>query len=200
MGNARGLLVVAALSASCVGRASPPEPQPPEDAVKTPQDNEGEVVDGPAVSPPSALLTWLEGEGRGEVVQLPVTVSVSPLGMGPAWIGVEPEPGPDALHLRLDDGALGIALADRLRQACPAGGPCAVWLEGRWGSHLAGPAAPSGPGPSGGPGLAPPSGAAPLGGPPPLSGMVPGSQKHPFAVSRFVGLVEGQPSRIRRVQ
>jgi hypothetical protein len=43
-----------------------------------------------------------------------------------------PAGGPGAIRLRLDDGALGIALVDRARGLCPPNGRCVLRLVGFW--------------------------------------------------------------------
>lgn len=97
-------------------------------------------VDGPALAPGDALVPWLTGPGSAEDIQIPVLVSWSALGVTGARVGVEPLPA-DAPAIQLDETALGIALIDQLRSACPGVKTCAVWLEGRMGvpSALAGP-------------------------------------------------------------
>lgn len=133
-------LLLAALAA-CNGRASAPEPPSPasEDALTS----ETTFVDGPALDKPADLLAWFEGDGRGRLVQIPVVVTRSPLGVGPAHIGTRAEaPGPDAVRLELDDGAMSVSLADRLREHCAAGQPCAVWVEGIWGRTVPMPPSP----------------------------------------------------------
>lgn len=127
------------------------------------------VVPGPPITPPADLLAWFEGDGGEALVQVPVVVAISPLGVGRARVALVPDT--EGLPLKLDDSRLGIALADRLREHC-AGSPCAVWIEGRWGSAMPGP------------GLDLPD---------------PGGESaHPFAVERVVGPV--QPEDAPRVR
>lgn len=94
-------------------------------------------VDGPALSPASAVLAWLDGEGKGQRVQLPFAVVVSPLGVESARLGAPPL-ADDALSVKLDDTALGVSLADQLGKLCGADGACDVWLEGVWGATVGG--------------------------------------------------------------
>lgn len=101
---------------------------------------------GPALVPRAALLAWIDAQvnvSPPRLTRVPVTVRFGELhrsGLGPAWIGVG-EPGPETIALDLDDGALGIALVERVNRLCPdpAADRCALWLEGRWGP-LVGPA------------------------------------------------------------
>jgi hypothetical protein len=79
---------------------------------------------GHALSPPAALRAWLDQQGK-KLVRAPVTVDTDPLGsVRGARLG--------ELAVTLDDSALGISLADRLRHACPDAATCRVWLEGLW--------------------------------------------------------------------
>lgn len=103
---------------------------------------------GPALAPASSFAAWADAQGAQATVQIPVTVRWSVLGVEGATV-YAPGAGADAgLALRLDEGALGVPLTDRLRQRCGAdAASCAVWLEGRFGSLVTG--APAGPTPSG---------------------------------------------------
>ncbi len=84
------------------------------------------TTDGPALD--AELLAWLE-TSKG-AIQLPVDVQRSVLGItGATVLGAD-------LALKLDDGRMGISLADQLRHTCGAEGPCRVWLEGEWGATL----------------------------------------------------------------
>jgi hypothetical protein len=173
---ARGALVALALACAGRGAASPAlPPTPPEADVSTPP-----FVDGAALDPASALLSWLQQAGSRRV-QLPVVLTCSPLGVTDAYVGTHAGPAPEgALLLKLDEGALGIGLATQLSTRC-GDGPCAFWLEGTWGPHLTG--GPSLPGP-GMPSL--PGGPA-IGGP----------ERHPFTVRAVVGPVDGAPTHAR---
>ena len=73
---------------------------------------------GPTLEPPAALVAWLEEAGDA-VLRLPLTMREQGAQLG-------------TLAVEVDDSALGIDLADRVRQACPGGQPCRVWVEGRW--------------------------------------------------------------------
>lgn len=75
-------------------------------------------VRGPAVSDSAELVAWLATQARR--VRLPVVIDRR----SPAHGYVGP------LEIELDDTALGISLADRLRAI--GGDRCALWLEGRW--------------------------------------------------------------------
>lgn len=84
--------------------------------------------DGPGLSD-ETLDRWLR-DRQGHTVQLPVVVTVTPLGVGPARLAYDP--AAEGLAIALDDSAMGISLHDRLQPIC-AVGECAVILEGRWG-------------------------------------------------------------------
>lgn len=97
-------------------------------------------VPGVPISPGGPLLEWLASAGRRRL-RIPVVIrfeSEHRLGIGGAFIGTAGTPAtPEAIHLQLEDSAMGISLLDRLRRRCPATSPtCAVWLEGAWGSPL----------------------------------------------------------------
>lgn len=160
--------------AGCNGRASAPDPETP---TPEPTVSETAFVEGPALTPAADLLAWFEGEGEGKLVQVPVVVTPSPLGIGGGHVGGSASaPAEGALHLKLDDTAMSVSLADRLRADCSPGAPCAIWVEGIWGATVPNPS-PSElglpPGPSFGP------------------------EKHPFSVRRYVGPVQGEVTHIR---
>ena len=118
-----------------------------------------------AVSPPEALLQWFQGEGSGQRVRVPMVVTPSPLGVSTGYIAASAKvPEAEGLSLHLDDSALGIALADRIRTDCPADVPCAVWVEGHFGPTVVS--------------LEPP-------------GSSTGDPRPTFSVRAYVGLVEG---------
>ena len=119
------------------------------------------VNQGPILSDSQTLLDWLAGDGKGELIQLPVNVTRSPLGVG----GGQLVGG--TLSLKLDDGAMSVSLFERLDQTCGREGPCVVWLEGFWGATV------------------------------PMPSFGPPDDRHPFSVRRVVGLVEGEPERVR---
>ena len=98
-----------------------------------------------AIQPGPALLQWIQGrakadDGRRRTLRLPVAIRRPRGGTGAraAAISGTAELPADAVLLTLDDGALGISLAERLRAACGAATHCVVWLEGRWGPLLHG--------------------------------------------------------------
>jgi hypothetical protein len=75
-------------------------------------------VRGPAVANSSELVAWLATQSRR--VRLPVVID--PRSPTQGYVG--------PVAIELDDTALGIPLADRLRSS--GGARCALWLEGRW--------------------------------------------------------------------
>jgi len=106
---------------------------------KTPEP-ERTFVDGPPIDPPAALLAWLDKTASAEPrprIRLPVVVrfrDAHRLGLDGGHIGVSPAIPPGAIQVSLDDTSMGIALLDRVRDACPdeKQTQCAVWLEGTW--------------------------------------------------------------------
>nr|MBP6721092.1 hypothetical protein [Bacteroidia bacterium] len=40
------------------------------------------------------------------------------------------------IELWLEDSALGVSLQDRVRQYCPNGGLCSLWVAGYWGTDM----------------------------------------------------------------
>jgi hypothetical protein len=131
-----------ALLALCAAiAAEAPEPSSPVSAEVRPMQPVAvpSFVTGPTLEPVEALRSWLEAQGAASprpLLRLPVSVAwppVDPLAAPRAWIGADPE----ALGVRLDDGALGVGLQERLRGLCPEGAePCRVWLLGTWGPLL----------------------------------------------------------------
>jgi len=75
-------------------------------------------VRGPAVANSSELVAWLATQARR--VRLPVVID--PRSPTQGYVG--------PVSVELDDTALGVSLADRLRSF--NGTRCALWLEGRW--------------------------------------------------------------------
>ena len=144
---------------------APSEPAPntavPEAAVTTTQ-----FIDGPGLTPSSELRRWLE-QNKDRTIRLPLAVRMSGFDVGPAWIGMDDsEPGEDAIHVSLDQGALGVGLLERLEPLCDKPpSTCVVWLQGKWGPTVSD-------GPS-------------------LEGIdLPGPHKEPFSVREVVGPVQ----------
>jgi hypothetical protein len=136
---------------------------------------------GPAIQPASALLEWFEGPGKGRLVQVPVVVVPSPLGLASGYVaGAPAADASGALSLKLDDTAMSVSLADNIRPDCAYDEPCAIWVEGYWGATLAMP------GPSfGGPDFGGPATDTP--------------KRHPFSVRRYVGRVTTAAPNVRLV-
>ncbi len=147
-----------------------PTPESPEQAVTEPV-----FVDGPAITPAAELATWLAGK-KGSLLRLPLVVEVTGWSVGPAWIGMTDADAPaDAVHIELDQGALGVGLTERLTPLC--GEPparCVVWIQGYWGPNVPMPELP----------------------------LMPGeTKKEPFAVREVVGLVaEGDTPHVKVLQ
>ena len=159
------LLAVVALAAACSRRTGKTVATPKQPA------NAAQLVPGPPIQPPGPLLEWLgkvkDAPGPRKLLRLPVVVRFEDeyrLAFGDAVVGVSEAAFDDgqALHVKLDDTGMGVALLTTLKGLCP-GATCAVWLEGHWGplvrTRL--------PGLGGG-----------------------GDGRHPFAVLRLHGLVE----------
>ncbi len=122
---------------------------------------------GPTIDDPAKLLAALDGEERK--MRLPVVVSFDVMGVdaaviAPSFDHIEE----DSIRLRLDDGAMGISLSDRIHQLCSDAQPCAVWLEGYWGTTTG----------------------DDLPGPPEIGDTDDGPAEHPFSVRAVSGLVE----------
>lgn len=125
-------------------------------------------VNGPSVEPASDLRVWL-GRHRGRLLQLPVVVEWSGMDVGQAWLGMtDADPVANAVRIQLDQSALGVGLAVRLRSLCDkAPARCVVWLQGYWGPTVDLP--------------------GPLGFDRPM--VADGIQEHPFSVRMVMGLV-----------
>ena len=135
---------------------------------------------GPALAPTDDLLTWLETRAGTRILRLPVVVTASPLGVTSAFIGAHADADPATMiALQLDQGALGITLHERLPIACQRA-PCAVWLEGTWGSLVSVAATRPGPGGSSLDGPATPE----------------ASDRKAFTVRSLMGPVEGAATHI----
>lgn len=127
-------------AASCTG-AEATRPTPTEErAMQLKPTPDWPVVHGPATDDADALARWLAAQqdfdGRPATVRLPLH-----LALGPARASVKDAHvvarGADGLALRVSDAALGISLAERVRQAFPDADDGALWLEGQWrGDHL----------------------------------------------------------------
>lgn len=147
-----GVLVVA-LVACASGPEARPLPQPDDVAArqaspggdemrKTPQAPTPLWVDGPPLEPEEGLRRWIAARAAKHpraLFRLPFTFAAGQTSR--AALGL-PGAGETASTHRLDDGALGISLADQVRRLRGAeAGPCAVWLSVRMGPLL-GPALP----------------------------------------------------------
>ncbi|MCB9878778.1 MAG: hypothetical protein H6835_14380 [Planctomycetes bacterium] len=89
-------------------------------------------VHGPAIADPERLLPWLAAQHDGErpaLVQLPVRGPDPRAELHVVQAGGDAERA--AIAVRLDDAALGLALADRWKML-PSGSDPVAWLEGTW--------------------------------------------------------------------
>ncbi len=170
---ARALLVATALlCAACPSRARAPESAAEETPTMT-QQQDKDFVPGLALEPADRLLDWLEDtiEPARATIRLPIVVRFEDehrLGWGAVTVGT----AGDALHVQLDDGALGEPLLDRLAADCPREAEsCSLWMEGYWGALVEMPELD-------------------------LPGHEPeGPKRHPFAVLKVLGPVsEGDPA------
>lgn len=94
-----------------------------------------EFTKGPGLSPAAAALDFLDRlavEAPEMRVRLPVSITLDKfrLSIVDARLG-EPGEAPGR-SLRLDDGSLGIGLADRARDLCTIGQRCVMRLVGYW--------------------------------------------------------------------
>ena len=98
---------------------------------------------GPSIAPLPELLIWLEANRKTEAgnrryLRLPVVV-IPPTAHAlhnRYFIGVENAlPESERIYLQMDDGAMGISFADRLRSLDLSESPV-IWIEGFWGSLL----------------------------------------------------------------
>lgn len=99
---------------------------------KKPDANDSEFVKGPALTPADPLVTWLDGQKRGDearLLRVPVVLAKTPAGsftMRGATLGT----ASDALAIHINDSALGIGLTDRARKCKDA--RCAFAVEAYW--------------------------------------------------------------------
>lgn len=96
-------------------------------------------VRGPSVIPADQLVVWLEAQtcnGEPLRVRLPLVLRVTTTGI--ALDGAKIGDRAGALEVYANDAALGIGLADRLRDRCAAGTTCALWAEGYWRGNVDG--------------------------------------------------------------
>jgi hypothetical protein len=98
---------------------------------------------GPALTPSSALLVWLNANPRKKSgdrrrIRLPVVVEFEDdyrLAYGPIYIAARLEQPANPILLEIDDTALGVGLMTRLLSICPKDKKgCVLWLEGHWGA------------------------------------------------------------------
>lgn len=79
---------------------------------------------GPKLNQKDLLEAWL-AEAQDAVLRLPLTIERGAYGQRTgAKLGER--------EVLIDDAALGLSLADRLRTTCRDQNPCRVWVEGRW--------------------------------------------------------------------
>lgn len=124
-------------AAACAAPPPSPEPSMPTSLTSFP---DVAFVAGPALDAPD-LRTQLAAAGS-KLLRLPVIVEFDDehrLGVVRAWLGTSVgDPAPGAVQLKLDDTAMGVAILDSLRAACPPGARCAVEIDATWGPALKG--------------------------------------------------------------
>jgi hypothetical protein len=129
------MLALALGSSACASK--PPRADGAEPSATEVQDMQKQTarelpfVHGPRIAPDGALQTWLRtigAESPPRLVQLVFTITSADARVGVLGTARSPQ----AVSVPLDDSALGIALAERVRAACPDATSCAVWLEGYW--------------------------------------------------------------------
>lgn len=94
-------------------------------------------VHGPRITPGGTLEPWLlatAAETPPRLVQLPITIVGGDAQSG--FLGRAPSP--EVISVRLDDSALGVSLAERVRASCHDAASCTLWLEGYWQARDAG--------------------------------------------------------------
>lgn len=85
-------------------------------------------ADGPRLDDPG-FEAWFKAQGP---VKLPFTIWRKPRRIGAVGVHTTAP----AKVLRFNDGALGVPLDERLRQACGDADPCRIWLSGRLGESM----------------------------------------------------------------
>lgn len=138
-------LIVLLTAAGCTHRGTPPAASTTESMKPgnmTPFDDNN-WKDGPAILPKAALLTALTTQnatGNRRLWRLPIVIELLPnddRAYRQAYIAVEPSIAKvDRIELWLEDSALGVSLQDRVRQYCPNGGLCSLWVAGYWGTDM----------------------------------------------------------------
>lgn len=87
-----------------------------------------------------AALQWKNANGKRRLWRLPVVIELDAAGMRGikrAYVGIGIDVTvEDQIELHLQDGALGVSLQDRLRQYCPTGSVCKLWVAGYWGEDV----------------------------------------------------------------
>lgn len=134
--------VVATLLLGCEQKVEPEQRRPPvkQKAHQTESVTQIAWEVGPGVDQSAALENWIHAasakpSGKPPLVRIPVVASMDEhrLGISSAFLGVSADAS-NQIALHLDDSALGISMADRLRQRCPeARRSCVIWVEGYWG-------------------------------------------------------------------
>jgi hypothetical protein len=99
--------------------------------------------DGPTLLPRADLLAALmekNPSGKRRMWRLPVILEPTSGEVGAyrkAYIGVDAGLDPkDRIFLWLHDSALGVSLAERVRQYCPEQNICRLWVAGYWGPDM----------------------------------------------------------------
>ncbi|MCX5743475.1 MAG: hypothetical protein NT062_13360 [Proteobacteria bacterium] len=98
---------------------------------KTPQ-GANTFTRGAPVSPAAALQSWLDTQkhdGEPKLLRLPIVLAKGAMGFGTANAKIGT--GADVLTVFLDDSALGVGIADKVR-ACNQHPTCAMIVEGYW--------------------------------------------------------------------
>jgi hypothetical protein len=117
------------LALACAGTAPAPQ-RTMEKGPKTPH-VDGKFIPGPRIADAAALGAWLDAHPK-ELIRIPVVFKLGEYRkIESAHIGITGDLPPDAVQLKVNDSALGVALSDHIRRSC-AEGPttCVMWLEG----------------------------------------------------------------------
>ncbi len=85
-----------------------------------------------------SLERWLQEQDTQAVLQVPIGLEITPLGVKRAWVidggSADQEAG---LVVRLDDSRLGVSVADRARSLCDDD-TCKIWVRARVGPAMPG--------------------------------------------------------------
>jgi hypothetical protein len=143
------VLLLLALTINCIQSCHSPKKTASKNTQKdmapgnmTPFDDQN-WSEGPSVLNKKELLAALQRKnenGKRRLWRLPVVIELEEdglRGIKSAYIGIDVNVlVADQIQLRLQDGALGVSLQERIRQYCPTGSVCKLWVAGFWGTDM----------------------------------------------------------------